>query len=188
MRSPSPRRSAASSTFFAIPDKRSTFFPAQAKSEYFFGFTVSIPAISNLFLTKAQFPLENLLSFAELLAVRMRKGEGPIVMASPLQQKLKVNGPVVITANRLSDGAVVHRTKSGLWTEKLSAAQVLRSAAEAQIALKEAQADGLAAVGPYVAPIDANRPGVEPGNLRELIRACGPTFAIPGDLPERVAA
>jgi len=109
-------------------------------------------------------------------------------MASPLQQKLKINGPVVITANRLSDGAVVHRTKSGQWTEKLSAAQVLRTAAEAQSALKDAQADGLAAVGPYVAPIDASSASVEPGNLRELIRACGPTFAIPSDMPERVAA
>lgn len=109
-------------------------------------------------------------------------------MASPLQQKLKVNGPVVITANRLSDGAVVHRTKSGRWTETLSAAQVLRTAEEAQSALKDAQADVLAAVGPYVAPIDANRPGIEPGNLRELIRASGPTFAIPTDAPEKVAA
>ena len=29
-------------------------------------------------------------------------------MTSPLQQKLKVTGPVVITANRLGDGAVVY--------------------------------------------------------------------------------
>ena len=31
-------------------------------------------------------------------------------MTSPLQQKLKITGPVVITANRLGDGAVVYRT------------------------------------------------------------------------------
>ena len=31
-------------------------------------------------------------------------------MTSPLQQKLKINGPVVVTANRLGDGAVVYRT------------------------------------------------------------------------------
>ena len=34
-------------------------------------------------------------------------------MTSPLQQKLKVTGPVVITANRLGDGAVVYRTADG---------------------------------------------------------------------------
>lgn len=109
-------------------------------------------------------------------------------MASPLQQKLRISGPVVITANRLSDGAVVHRDKSGRWTEKLSAAQVLWNAEDAQGALKEAQADTLRAVGPYVAPIDASEPGARPGNLREFIRASGPTFALPCDAPEKVAA
>ncbi len=109
-------------------------------------------------------------------------------MASPLQQKLRVTGPVVITANGLSDGAVVHRGKSGQWTARLSAAQILWTAAEAQHALSEAQSDGLVAVGAYAAPIDASKPSAEPGNLREYIRACGPTFALPCDAPERVAA
>jgi len=36
-------------------------------------------------------------------------------MTSPLQQKLKITGPVVITANRLDDGAVVYRTADGGW-------------------------------------------------------------------------
>ena len=35
-------------------------------------------------------------------------------MTSPLQQKLKVTGPVVITANRLGDGAVVCRAACAL--------------------------------------------------------------------------
>lgn len=109
-------------------------------------------------------------------------------MVSPLQQKLRVSGPVVITANRLSDGAVVHRAKSGQWTERLPAAQILWTAAEARHALAEAQSDALVAVGPYAAPIDASKAGVEPGNLREYIRACGPTFALPCDAPERAAA
>jgi hypothetical protein len=34
-------------------------------------------------------------------------------MTSPLQQKLKITGPVVVTANRLSDGVVVYRTAEG---------------------------------------------------------------------------
>ncbi len=109
-------------------------------------------------------------------------------MASPLQQKLRMGGPVVITANRLSDGAVVHRTASGEWTVELSAAQILWSAAEVQHALKAAQTDTLAAVGPYVAPVAAGGAAARPGNLREIIRASGPTFALPSDAPERAAA
>jgi Protein of unknown function (DUF2849) len=109
-------------------------------------------------------------------------------MASPLQQKLRINGPVIVTANRLSDGAVVHRTKAGRWTQRLSAAEVLWTAEEAQAALADAQADSLAAVGPYVAPVDTNKQIARPGNLREFIRLSGPTFALPGDVQEKAAA
>jgi len=94
-------------------------------------------------------------------------------MTSPLQQKIRVSGPVVITANRLSDGVVVHRTKSGEWTERLAAAEILWSAEEAGKALS------LEAVGPYVAPIDASGTLAQPGNLREFIRTSGPTFELP---------
>ena len=102
-------------------------------------------------------------------------------MVSPLQQKIRVSGPVVITANRLVDGAVVHRTATGQWSEELADAQILRSAEEARNALKAAQGDGLEAVGPYVAPIDASEAFAQPGNMRELIRTSGPTFALPSD-------
>ena len=105
-------------------------------------------------------------------------------MVSPLQQKIRVTGPVVITANRLFDGAVVHRTAAGKWSEELGDAQILRSADEAQKALKTAQGDALEAVGPYVAPIDASEPSVQPGNIRELIRINGPTFVLPSDADE----
>jgi hypothetical protein len=103
-------------------------------------------------------------------------------MTSPLQQKLRINGPVVITANRLSDGFVVHRTASSRWTERLGEAQILWSAEEAQAALKAAQGEGLEAVGPYAAPVDASEEAAQPGNLREFIRASGPTFALPSDI------
>jgi hypothetical protein len=109
-------------------------------------------------------------------------------MTSPLEQKRRINGPVVITANRLSDGAVVHRTKSGQWTQRLAAAQILRNAEEVQSALKAAQAAGLEAVGPYAAPIDASQEDAQPGNLRELIRTSGPTFALPSDEARKAAA
>lgn len=52
-------------------------------------------------------------------------------MTSPLQQKLKITGPVVVTANRLADGAVVYRGEGG-WTTKLDSAAVTTSAAVAQ--------------------------------------------------------
>lgn len=102
-------------------------------------------------------------------------------MVSPLEQKIRVTGPVVITANRLSDGAVVHRKASGEWSEELGDAQILWSVEEARNALKAAQGDGLEAVGPYVAPIDASEASAQPGNMRELIRIGGPTFALPSD-------
>ncbi len=102
-------------------------------------------------------------------------------MVSPLQQKVRVSGPVVITANRLFDGAVVHRTASGDWTAELAEAQVLWSVEEAHKALKAAQGDGLQAVGPYIAPIDGSETSARPGNLREFIRTSGPTFVLPTD-------
>lgn len=102
-------------------------------------------------------------------------------MVSPLQQKIRVSGPVVITANRLFDGAVVHRTASGQWTEEFGDAQVLWSAEEARKALTAAQSDALEAVGPYVAPIDASEDSTRPGNIREFIRTSGPTFVLPSD-------
>ena len=40
-------------------------------------------------------------------------------MTAPQQQKLKITGPVVVTGNRLSDGAVVYRTADGRWSSRL---------------------------------------------------------------------
>ncbi len=102
-------------------------------------------------------------------------------MVSPLQQKLRITGPVVITGNRLSDGAVVHRLGTGHWTERLGEAQILRSAEDVHKALKAAQSEHLEAVGPYVAPVVANDASAQPGNLREFIRTSGPTFDLPSD-------
>ena len=49
-------------------------------------------------------------------------------MTSPLQQKLKITGPVVVTANRLGDGAVIYRTLDGQWTTQLDQAAVVSTA------------------------------------------------------------
>jgi hypothetical protein len=102
-------------------------------------------------------------------------------MTSPLQQKLKVTGPVVVTANRLGDGAVVYRTARGNWTNDLAAAAVVTTAPAASELLAAALADRLVAVDAYVAPVEVTpQQRVVPGNLRERIRLHGPTVALPG--------
>jgi hypothetical protein len=103
-------------------------------------------------------------------------------MTSPLQQKLKVTGPVVVTANRLADGAVVYRTAGGDWTTELASAAVVTTAAAATEMLRPAAADRLRAVDAYVAPVELSpERGIEPGNLRERIRWRGPTIALPAN-------
>jgi hypothetical protein len=100
-------------------------------------------------------------------------------MTSPLQQKLKISGPVIVTANRLADGVVVYRGEGG-WTTKLDGAAVTTSATAAQDLLAAAKADGLHVVDAYVAPVQVTEDGrVRPGNLRERIRFSGPTIDLP---------
>ena len=102
-------------------------------------------------------------------------------MTSPLQQKLKVTGPVVIPANRLGDGAVVYRSADGSWTKDLAAAAVVTTTPAAIDLLTAALADKLKAVDAYVAPVELTSQRVLPGNLRERIRFNGPTIAPPGE-------
>lgn len=97
-------------------------------------------------------------------------------MTSPLDQKLRINGPVVITGNRVADGAVVYRRADGGWATKLREAAVVTSAAAAQQMLTAAAGDEIRTVGAYAAPVQIAADGeVRPGNLRELIRCGGPT-------------
>jgi hypothetical protein len=102
-------------------------------------------------------------------------------MTSPLQQKLRITGPVVVTANRLGDGAVIYRTGGGQWSTQLAQAEVVTTAAAATTLLAGATADDINAVGAYVAPVRQDADGaLQPGNLREAIRLAGPTIALPG--------
>jgi hypothetical protein len=101
-------------------------------------------------------------------------------MTSPLQQKLKIAGPVVVTANRLRDGAVVYHTADGRWTTRLDQAAVVTTAPAAGELLAAAAADEATAVGAYVAPVERGDDGaVRPANLRERIRLVGPSFDLP---------
>jgi hypothetical protein len=101
-------------------------------------------------------------------------------MTSPLQQKIKITGPSVVTANRTWDGIVIWRTASKGWSAELSDAAIVRTADEARALLAESVADDVGAVGPYIAPVEIKDSGkVKPGNLREHIRSAGVTIDLP---------
>lgn len=97
-------------------------------------------------------------------------------MTSPLQQKIKIAGPSVVTANRTRDGAVIYRTVSHGWSVDLADAAVVRTADDARVLLAESAADDIGAVGPYIAPVEVTDQGIAPGNLREKIRNQGVTI------------
>ncbi|MDA9495309.1 MULTISPECIES: DUF2849 domain-containing protein [unclassified Bradyrhizobium] len=101
-------------------------------------------------------------------------------MTSPLQQKLKITGPSVVTANRTWDGVVVYRTAAKGWSVELTDAAIVRNSDEAKALLAEAVADDVGAIGPYIAPVQVDEAGkILPGNLREQIRRDGVTIGLP---------
>jgi hypothetical protein len=97
-------------------------------------------------------------------------------MTSPLQQKIKITGPSMVTANRTADGAVIYRNSTSGWSTDLSEAAIVRNADDARALLAEAVADDIGAVGPYIAPVDVRDGDTKPGNLREHIRQSGLTI------------
>jgi hypothetical protein len=101
-------------------------------------------------------------------------------MTSPLQQKLKITGPSVVTANRTWDGVVVYRTAAKGWSVELTDAAIVRNSDDAKALLAEAVADDVGAIGPYIAPVQVDEAGkILPGNLREQIRRDGVTIGLP---------
>src|ERR1700704_424737 len=101
-------------------------------------------------------------------------------MTSPLEKKLKIAGPVLITANRLHDGVVIYRTADGRGTTEFDRAAVVTTAPAATELLEAAVADDIGAVGAYVAPVKFDKDGGgRPRNLRESIRLAGPTIDLP---------
>ena len=101
-------------------------------------------------------------------------------MTSPLQQKTKITGPSVITANRTWDGIVIWRTAAKGWSAELSDAAIVLTADDARVLLAESVADDVGAVGAYIAPVEIKDSGkIKPGNLREHIRVQGVTIDLP---------
>jgi hypothetical protein len=98
-------------------------------------------------------------------------------MTSPLEQKIRITGPSVITANRTIDGAVIYRNRAHGWSTDLAEAAIVNNADEARALLIEAVADDVGAVGAYIAPVSVKDGGqIKPGNLRERIRQSGLTI------------
>ena len=98
-------------------------------------------------------------------------------MTSPLEQKIRITGPSIVTANRTADGAVIYRNRAKGWSTDLSDAAIVRSADEARALLTEAVAGDVGAVGAYIAPVNVkDGEPVKPGNLREYIRRSGVTI------------
>ncbi|MDE2062330.1 MAG: DUF2849 domain-containing protein [Bradyrhizobium sp.] len=98
-------------------------------------------------------------------------------MTSPLEQKIRITGPSIVTANRTVDGAVIYRNRTNGWSTDLSHAAVVRNADEARALLAEAAADDVGAVGAYIAPVSVkDGETIKPGNLREHIRLRGVTI------------
>jgi hypothetical protein len=82
--------------------------------------------------------------------------------------------PQVLTANRLSDGAVVYWAADGSWAERLGQAQIVAEPAAAEIEGKRAQ-ERLLVVGAYLMDVRADGATVLPVKMREVIRAAGPS-------------
>lgn len=85
--------------------------------------------------------------------------------------------PHVISANRLTDGAVVYRTAAGGWTPEIGAAARLE--ADDDDALARARADEAVNLVVDVVRVEtrADTSGLHAVTLRERIRATGPTVA-----------
>lgn len=82
---------------------------------------------------------------------------------------------MVITGNRLQDGAVVWRNAAGNWSPQFIEAAIYHSKdrlAEGLNAARLDEAEGRI-IGVYEAELDEN--GAQPLRLRERIRAGGPT-------------
>lgn len=108
-------------------------------------------------------------------------------MASPHQQKLRIDGPVIVTANGLAAGAPLYWTAGGTWSASLDEAAVTIEAEVAQGWLDAARQDYCTAVGAYIARVSPDAAGTpQPLSVRETIRSRGGPSFLPA-ASERVA-
>ncbi len=83
----------------------------------------------------------------------------------------------VITASRLTDGAVVFLGQNRAWVERLADAEIFTSVEASTAALVSAQKDEQANIvlDIYAIDVASQNGSVTPIKLREAIRAQGPT-------------
>ena len=88
--------------------------------------------------------------------------------------------PVVITANRLSDGQVVWLGTGNAWMESLLQARVVAGDAAAEaLAAGQAAERAQLVVGVYAADVALTPQGVRALSQKERIRAGGPSTVTP---------
>jgi len=84
---------------------------------------------------------------------------------------------MVVTANRLRDGAVIYRTAKGEWSVQLGDAHDVfgEAATEALMAMTERDVAACRVVAPYAMAVERTAKGLNPLSQRERIRATGPS-------------
>lgn len=83
----------------------------------------------------------------------------------------------VVSANRLTDGAVVFLDDAGQWTPSLAHAAVAEGERAGEILLERGRAESFGVIDPFLVAVGADDGGnLEPVSLREKIRASGLTF------------
>jgi len=83
----------------------------------------------------------------------------------------------VVSANRLTDGAVVFVDDAGQWTTRLDRAALARDERGSEILLERARAEAFGVVDAFLVAVAEDVDGtIEPLSLREKIRASGLTF------------
>lgn len=94
----------------------------------------------------------------------------------------------VLTANGLRDGEVLYLTATGDWSQRLSEAEVARSAEDEArlLARGERAVAERIVVGPYLAKVAETDGKIQALGQREIIRAAGPTVRI--DLVRQAAS
>jgi hypothetical protein len=90
--------------------------------------------------------------------------------------------PSVVISNDLATGLVVFRGADGTWVPDVADAEIAatREAADTLLMRARADHDACKVIEPTLIEVVAEQGFVRPLELRELIRATGPTIALPG--------
>lgn len=94
----------------------------------------------------------------------------------------------IVTANRLTDGAVVYGTPTGGWSEVIRDGHIAsdEDAARALLETAERAVRKQIVIGPYLIDMVTDDGATRPRRVREAIRAAGPSIAnLPGREAER---